>query len=434
MAEAFFDVDDVSWIASEARRLWAEDTDRSDNRLDRLIAQDPQPILRIPEWMDFGLDPFGPAYRDQILLLWRTLFERGTGSVGTVYNAAEHEQDAAYDLCPIRFPGFFARRDPGAVSHAGYELAMIGDIFVHSRLAAGKHALEYGAGSGNIAINLSRMGVHVDTVDISATYCSHIDQNADFYKIGLKSFNAEFGENPRGDEFRYDCILFHACFHHSLDHADLVRKIAGHIKNDGIIILSNEPVFETFYAPWGLRLDPECISVVAGRGWMELGFKFDYLRDVFFLNGLILYRIEKNFSGVPLFAARKYGRHVAFDDASLVSHRVTGGYAPEPTGMWTSGSVTLPLADLQGAGHARIEIANLLPQTQHIDYVFRGKSGHLEVPSESAGFIEVPLHTEGYARIDDLTINSSVLRPCDCIAGSADQRELGVVLRSLHYI
>ncbi|CAN5202220.1 hypothetical protein BH10PSE13_BH10PSE13_00060 [soil metagenome] len=429
---AYFDMEDVDWIASEARRIWANDPGH-DNRLYELMARQPQPELRIPHWSDLTMDPYGSDYRDQILMLWQAIFDRGNGSAGSLYNIAEHEQDAAYEMCPVRFPGYFARRDPDAVQHAGHELAMLGDIFLHSGLTSGKHALEYGAGPGNVAINLSRMGVAVDTVDISTTYCSHIAQNAEFYGTALTPFNQPFGANPRGEGFLYDCIIFHASFHHSLDHAALIGSIAGQLKDDCVILLSNEPIYDDFYCPWGLRLDPECISVVAGRGWMELGFRFDYLRNQFCSHGLLLYRIRQTFSGVALYAARKIARHISFTTGAYPADMVSGIYGAEPIGSWTSAEARIPIAPFAGAQQASLELVNLLPFAQELTYIFGADRVTISLESGCHATIDLPLDPLQPPTVDDLIVQSTVVRPSERIPGSIDQRDLGVLLKSLSY-
>ncbi|BAK66791.1 hypothetical protein SLG_21160 [Sphingobium sp. SYK-6] len=429
---AYFEIDDVNWIASEARRIWANDPGEH-NRLYHLMGQQPQPELRLPHWLDLSMDPYGPDYRNEILKLWQAVFDRGSGSAGAHYDIGEHEQDAAYNECPIRFPGYFARRDPGAVQHAGYELAMLGDIFLHSGLSSGKHALEYGSGPGNVAINLSRMGVSVDTVDISTTYCEHIARNAEFYGTALTPFNLPFGANPRGEDFRYDCIIFHAAFHHSLDHAALIGSIAQQLKDDCVILLSNEPIYDDFYCPWGLRLDPECISVIAGRGWMELGFRFDYLRNQFCRHGLHLYRIRQTFSGIPLYAARKVASHISFALGDYPADMLSGVHGPEPIGTWTTGSASIPIAPVAGANKVVVQLANFLPFEQEVTCLFGDDRTSMSLPSGGEATIELLLNPSQPPFVIDLILQSSVVRPSERVAGSTDDRELGILLRSLTY-
>jgi 2-polyprenyl-3-methyl-5-hydroxy-6-metoxy-1,4-benzoquinol methylase len=425
-------IDDLAWVVAEANKLWSGENDTPSNGLRQLLEQNPQPHLQIPEWVRLDADPLSPEYKAQVLALWEAIHASGKGSSNAAYDIHEHEQDVASHLCPIRFPGFMSRRDPVAVRHAAFEYAMLGDIMLQSGLSAGKRALEYGAGSGNVAINLARMGVEVDTVDISKTYCGHIQQNADYFGVPLRPHNREFGYDPLEGKAKYDCILFHACFHHSLDHVEMVAKIATMLADDGVLLLSNEPISDDYYCPWGLRTDPESISVIAARGWMELGFRLSYLQELFLMNGLLLERVRDNFSGVPLFAARKVMADVALVHGSAFTRFITGVHAPETDGVWTEGETVIPLFPTPGATRAEVAMVNSLPVDKVVECEFDQQRFDVAVGAGQQATITVDLPAARRASLR-LTLRTSVTRPADCIPGSADERALGVMLQSLSY-
>ncbi len=88
-------------------------------------------------------------------------------------------------------------------------------IAQHCDLKAGDWALEYGAGFGQTALALARLGVNVDTVDISATFCGYVQARQSFFGAAAP-FEGRFGVNPRPGQ-RYDLIWFYESFHHCVD-------------------------------------------------------------------------------------------------------------------------------------------------------------------------------------------------------------------------
>ena len=157
--------------------------------------------LRLPPWFMPGLDPLGHEYAAQQHRLWQLI-----AGVDRPYDARVDEKEGGWgDIDPVRTPGFFVRRDAGAVSAASNHVLAAGMIMKHSGLKPGQRALEYGAGFGYTALTLARLGVHVDTVDISATFCEFVRRQAGFFEVALESFQGEFGFNPRPGT-RYDLV------------------------------------------------------------------------------------------------------------------------------------------------------------------------------------------------------------------------------------
>ena len=165
----------------------------------------------------------------------------------------------------MRTPGFFVRRDAAAIASASDHVIATGMILntAVSRPATGRS--EYGAGFGQTALALARLGVNVDTVDISATFCGFVQQQADFFQVPLHPFEGRFGHNPRPGQ-RYDLIWFYESFHHCLDFQDVVRQLGEHLAEGGRVILGGEPIVEKEYDavpyPWGVRLHSEVVAVV----------------------------------------------------------------------------------------------------------------------------------------------------------------------------
>ena len=250
-----------------------------------------QAHMELPDWFQRGLDPLSSAYAEQQHRLWQLVC-----GIDRRYEPEIDEKEHDWgDIDPVRLPGYFVRRDPQAVSAASDHLIATGMILKHCGLKAGDWALEYGAGFGQTALALARLGVNVDTVDISTTFCEFVRQQADFFKVPLTPFPGVFGMNPRGGR-KYQLIWFYESFHHCLDFQRVVNQIKEHLAEGGRIILGGEPIVEREYAavpyPWGVRLHSEVVAVMRRQRWFELGFSEHFLYELFAAAGFVGRRID----------------------------------------------------------------------------------------------------------------------------------------------
>lgn len=246
--------------------------------------------MRLPAWFREGLDPWSQEYADQQQRLWQLI----TG-VGRPYEAVADEQPHAWGPDPVRFPGFYQRRDPGAVVSASDHIIASGMLLRHSGLKPGDHALEYGAGFGQTALALARLGVKVDTVDISSVFCDYVTQQAQHFGVPLTAFQGQFGHNPRPGQ-RYKLVWFYESFHHCVDFMSVVPQLPGLLAEGGRVVLAGEPVFENEYAavpyPWGVRLHSEVAVVMRQMRWFELGFSEAFLYELFRRSGFVGRRVD----------------------------------------------------------------------------------------------------------------------------------------------
>ena len=247
--------------------------------------------MRLPSWFVRGLDPMGVDYAEQQHRLWQLV----SGSSDR-YAADLHEREHDWgDIDAVRFPGYFVRRDPAAISTASDHIIATGMILKYCNVTAGAWALEYGAGFAQTALTLARLGVNVDTVDISATFCNYVQAQAAHFAVPLTPFHGHFGLNPRPGH-RYDLIWFFEAFHHCVDFAKVVHQLRDNLSPGGRVILAGEPVFRKEYAavpyPWGLRLHSEVVAVVRRFRWFELGFSEAFLMKLFHDAGFAGRRID----------------------------------------------------------------------------------------------------------------------------------------------
>jgi SAM-dependent methyltransferase len=247
--------------------------------------------MRLPDWFRPGLDPWSAAYRDQQHRLWQAITD-----VHRPYDAGEDEQDFGWDsVDAVRRPGFYQWRHPDAIERAADHLFATSMLLKHCGLKPGDRALEYGAGFAQSALALARMGVEVDTVDISPRFCQYVQQQAEFFQVPLHPHQGRFGMNPRPGQ-PYDLIWFYESFHHCLEFMDVVPKLAGMLSPGGRIILGGEPIVEKPYEavpyPWGVRLHSEVAVVMRQTRWFELGFTEAFLFELFTKAGLIGNRVD----------------------------------------------------------------------------------------------------------------------------------------------
>ncbi len=247
--------------------------------------------MTLPSWFQQGLDPWSDEYAQQQQRLWQVIV-----GVDRPYSAELDEQEAPWgDIDPVRQPGYYVRRDAAAVATAADHHLATGMLLKHCGLVAGDWALEYGPGFGQTALALARLGVNVDTVDISATFCGYLQRQSEFFQAPLSPFHGQFGLNPRPGQ-KYKLIWFFESFHHCVDFKQVVVQLRDHLADGGRVILAGEPIVEHEYAavpyPWGVRLHSEVAAVMRMQRWFELGFTEAFLFELFARNGFVGRRID----------------------------------------------------------------------------------------------------------------------------------------------
>jgi 2-polyprenyl-3-methyl-5-hydroxy-6-metoxy-1,4-benzoquinol methylase len=247
--------------------------------------------MRLPDWFRHNLDPYSEGYIAQQHRLWRLV-----SGVDRDYEVERDEKEAEWGAVDaVRTPGFYVRRDPAAIASASDHVIATGMMLRHCGLQAGDWALEYGAGFGQTALALARLGVNVDTVDVSDTFCGFVREQAEFFRVPLHPFKGRFGDAPRPGKL-YKLVWFYESFHHCLDFRRVVQRLPSLLAPGGRVILAGEPIVEKPYAavpyPWGLRLHSEVVAVVRRQRWFELGFTEAFLHELFGQAGFAVNRID----------------------------------------------------------------------------------------------------------------------------------------------
>lgn len=158
-------------------------------------------------------------------------------------------------------------------------ILMLGLIIKVMALRPGARIIEFGCGYGNTAINLARMGYEVTAVDIEPRYLEIVDRQCRGFTSPPRTVLGDFSVIEKLQE-RFDAILFYESFHHCSDHQKLVASFEARLAPSGIVVFASEPIYEGNPMPWGLRLDGQSLWATRRFGWLELGFKESYFRDL----------------------------------------------------------------------------------------------------------------------------------------------------------
>lgn len=417
-----FRLDDIALIA-ETHRLFGDTPNTS---WDHLRGK----YLILPDWFQQGLDPMSDEYFAQQMRLWNTL-----AGLDRAYVAELDEAELSIpDVDPVRRPGFYIWRDDSAVQKASDHVLATGMLMKHSGIRPGMWALEYGAGFGQTALALARLGVNVDTVDISATFCGYVKEQADFFQVNLSPFKARFGENPRGDQ-KYDLIWFYESFHHCIDFKEVVKRLKLHLAHNGRILLAGEPIGKREYwavpYPWGLRLESEVVAVIRNRHWFELGFSEHFITSLFVNSGytadyfdcpMSIYGQVYSFS---LRASRiDLGKHW------LPSADEAGWHTPEPNGRWTRELSALLLDQTESFDNLEITATNHHPTVHPVTIAYGDVTTTVRfLPGERKTIV-----IDAKVKSSKITFACQTAVPGGPGMPSHDVRALGIFVHSIDYV
>lgn len=387
--------------------------------------------LELPGWFQPGLDPWSDDYAAQQHRLWQLM-----SGIERPYVPDTDEKEQHWgDIDPIRSPGYFARRDAGAVVAAADQLLATGMILKHSGLQPGGWALEYGAGFGQTALAFARLGVNVDTVDISSTFCDFVRRQAEFFQVPLTPFAGHFGVSPRPGQ-KYDLIWFYESFHHSVDFQQVVHRVREQLAEGGCVILGGEPIVEREYAavpyPWGLRLHSEVAAVVRRQHWFELGFSEDFLVDLFVNAGFVAERIDcppSLFGRLYIFRARPAEIHLGRHWLPTLAQGQWHG--AEPDGRWTTGEARLPVDAVGEAAAIELDLSNHHASALKVEIDYGGARRTVELAAGEQRTVRCA--TVPGARALSLRCQARRLTLVERLRGG-DRRALGVFVRRLRYV
>jgi 2-polyprenyl-3-methyl-5-hydroxy-6-metoxy-1,4-benzoquinol methylase len=150
-------------------------------------------------------------------------------------------------------------------------------------LRDGQSVLEYGPGTGQLALACARNGCDVTVIDIEPKYVEAIREQARRLDVPIRAEIGHVGDLPDPGK-RYDAVLFFESFHHALHHNELLRRLHDAVVDGGRVYLAGEPIIDAhnmwapaFSTSWGPRTDMLSVWAMRASGWLELGFREEYL-------------------------------------------------------------------------------------------------------------------------------------------------------------
>ena len=139
--------------------------------------------------------------------------------------------------------------------------------------------LDMGCGWGISSEFLAQLGFDVSAVDINPLFVELVRRRAERLGLRIKVTESSFDEYTAAS-FSYDAVLFYECFHHVINPRSLLKNIYSFLKNRGKLILVGEPIQDTWWPNWGLRLDPMSVYCINKFGWFESGWSEHYLKKI----------------------------------------------------------------------------------------------------------------------------------------------------------
>ena len=259
------EIESVAELDDELRRLDAASSD------DALREGFESFVMRYPtEWPS---DPDSAEYRSAVL----DLYARLHGKPYDVTNEISRLDPVAAADRPFPF-------QTGSAETVGGQLIALGNLIRELNLAPGSAVLELGAGWGNTAIALARMGHRVTALDIESNFVALIAERSRRKHVAIETIQGDFSLIDRIDRV-FDAVVFFESFHHSSQPHALIGSLDRIVAPGGLIAFAGEPVSPDFPVPWGLRLDGQSLWAIRRQGWLELGFREDYFVGLVTRNG-----------------------------------------------------------------------------------------------------------------------------------------------------
>lgn len=218
-------------------------------------------------------DPDSPEYRAVQMQLYAWLHGKPYQNT----NEVTHFDVATNTRQPFPF-------STQSTQTVGNQLIAIGFLIKTLNLKANAKVLEFGPGWGNTTVWLARMGYAVTAIDIEPRFVELIQARAKAKQLTIDVRQGDFTAIKQLNQ-RYDAVVFFECFHHCADHQTLIASLDKVVAPHGKVVFAAEPITDAFADPWGLRLDGESLWAIRKHGWLELGFRETYFRQLLAKHG-----------------------------------------------------------------------------------------------------------------------------------------------------
>jgi 2-polyprenyl-3-methyl-5-hydroxy-6-metoxy-1,4-benzoquinol methylase len=168
-----------------------------------------------------------------------------------------------------------------------------------------KRILEMGCGSGILANFLESCGSDYFAVDASKIFVEATKKQIRSEVIKSQILQMSFYDISKFQQ-KFDVVIFEASFHHCGEPLRLLNLLFDNTTTNGKIIFLREPISSGFDRPWGVvRNDGETILQIRRLGWLELGFRLDFFRDILMRTGWVLQGTILLSDGTSAYVANK---------------------------------------------------------------------------------------------------------------------------------
>ena len=166
------------------------------------------------------------------------------------------------------------------------------DFLIHIGEMKNKRVIEMGCGMGILATFLESIGCDYYALEASKNFAKITKKIIFSEKVKRHILNKSF-YSISCFNLLFDIVIFESSFHHCGEPVKLLKLIYKYTAKDAKIIFLKESIEDWYDRPWGIvRPDGETILQIRLRGWLELGYRKDFFKELLTMTG---WKIENTF-------------------------------------------------------------------------------------------------------------------------------------------
>jgi len=270
------------------------------NLRDPRVVQRFQPFeLTYDTRVDPSFDPFGPDYFAAQLELYREI-------------AGRPLDQWSGELHPVDIDSLVDAPNPQGildVPHVSENVRALSSLLSLACLPSRARILDMGAGHGMSSEVFAFSGARVLAVDIDPNLSTLAELRAKRRALDIRRAVMNFDSLAGIEAQSADAAFFFQSLHHALKPWQLLEDLAEKLTPDGVIGFCGEPVHDSVWKHWGLRLDIESVYVARKFGWFESGWSRTFIQRCFQRMGWTLLLFPGGHQGgLTGLAARSPGR------------------------------------------------------------------------------------------------------------------------------
>lgn len=315
-------------------------------------------------FVDVALDPFSETYVGQQIALYREISGREldqTANELTDFPLDHHV--AAANSYAIRAPAHM-------VSH----YRRLAESIRRSDLPVAPRVLDMGAGWGMSSEFFALLGAEVVGVDINPHFVELVRRRAERLSLPITVLQGGFDDvEPPGD---FDHVFFYESLHHAVKPWEVIARCARMLKPEGSFAIAGEPVQDTWWPSWGMRLDAGSVYCIRKFGWFESGWSRDFTVAMFRRSGLFLTCWDNPDPVIGFVGVARFQSEVILSDPSARAY-VGEGWIIEPTILAGVGRMTLLPPSVPDGGSVALRMINNRPTPIAVTIRELGETGSM---------------------------------------------------------